>query len=314
MVRIWVFILLSGGMSLPLLAQEVVPRPTPTPPPTKEVFIREAEHWLYTTEVPDHLDRIEATLKELEKFDPKEPYIYWARARVAFWRKEAFYLRENKDTREGFRADKLALGDVCHKNADECLKLAPKNPECHLMKGVCYAMQASTWGNSLSSLRVLTPMDQAWINAIELPSTFTHKDGISTKQLAMVLRGILYRLMPESWWFRLIAGIRGDKEAAYNWMIEAMALPLRKEPVTAIELAATTICYGQSRKIPEKISEGLAVLKDSMNLPVRYPLDELDKKNMAYLIANPKRACSYRRERFEDITDSSVQAELRKKE
>ncbi|HLG19767.1 MAG TPA: hypothetical protein VI895_08135 [Bdellovibrionota bacterium] len=299
------FTLLVAGLFQVGLAEDKQPKEKPV-----TALIQEAERWLYANEVPDHLDRVEETLDQIAKRDPNLPYAHWARARVMFWRKEAFYLLEKKDTRDKFEKEKLALADQCHTHCDKCLELAPQNAECHLMKGVCYAMQVSTWGGRWKSVRAARQMDEEWKRTISLPSDFKHRGVVTTAQLAMVLRGILYRLMPDSWWFGFIAGIQGDKEKAYEWMNEGVVDFLMKEPVTLLEKAATAICYGQAAKKPEKIEEGLALLRTGLKLPSRYALDDLDKRNMKILLEIPRKGCSYRRERFEEISEQRLKDEV----
>lgn len=278
--------------------------------PSLNALQTEAERLFYAFEVPDHLSKVIRLLDQMAARSPHSPYVHWARARVAFWTKEAYYILESINSRVSYDREKLELAKQCHAHTSLCIQLAPKNAECHLLKGVCYSMQASTWGPSIKSIRVLKPMDRAWKEAIELPSNFQHFGEMSTRQLASVMRGVLYRLTPDSWWFWLFARIRGNKEKAYGWMVENVTGRLLKEPVTLIELGATAMCYGRDKKKPEKVKEGLDFLREGLKLKTRYALDDLDKRNMAYLLENPKEACSYRRERFEEISEKSVRTEI----
>src|ERR1043166_4782757 len=185
-------------------------------------LITNAENDFYKVNDPAHYDRVKATLDEIEKLDPKEPYTYWARARVAFFEKENFYISDLKMTEKEQNDKKLELADICLKNVQKCIDLSPETAECYLLKGSCYAMQASTWGAGFKSLNICQQMDLAWKKAQELPSTFKHHGEVTTKQLATILRAILYRAMPQGWWFRFLAGVRGDKKKSYDWMNEAV--------------------------------------------------------------------------------------------
>src|SRR5262249_52017021 len=147
---------------------------------------------------------------------------YWARARVAFFEKENFYVTNSKYSAKELEQKKLDLADICFKNVEKCIQISPKTAECYLMKGSCYAMQASTWRAGFRSLNVCQPMDAAWMKAIDTPSNFLHQGETTTKHLAMILRAILYRVMPEGWWFRVLAGVRGNKQKAYEWMNESI--------------------------------------------------------------------------------------------
>ena len=303
----------SIAVFLFLTANPVFAQPTaPMEEKTLAQWIAEAELWILRQEVPGYLVEVEKALDKIEQLDPKLSYTHWSRARVAFWKKEAYYPLETKETKGQYDKEKLDLANQCHRHSDRCLALAPENAECHMMKGVCYSMQASTWGQGWKTLSVLIPMDKEWVMASELPSSFTHMGGeVTTKQLSVILRGILYRVMPDSFWLRFFAGIRGNKEKAYQWIKESISSRLLKEPVLLLEFAAAAICYGRSESKPERISEGYAILRDGMKIPTRYPLDDFDKLKMAVLLERPEKACSYRRERFEEVTQRSLQIELR---
>ena len=269
-------------------------------------WIQRAEQSFYDNESPDYLDRTGKILDQMEKKFPTSEYPHWARARLAFWEKETFYLREKAQPERSFRDEKLALADECHKHIDQCFAHAPESAECHMMKGVCYAMQGSTWGKSVKTLRILKKMDRSWVKAIETPSTFQHFDGIFTRHLSLALRAIQYRLMPDSWWFRIIAGIRGDKEKAYRWMTSAIIGPLKKDPVTLLELAMTQMCYGNEIKDSSKVEDGKRLLKEGLTFKVRNDMDLFDRERMKYFLEHPDKACEYRREKIEAITDQGV--------
>jgi hypothetical protein len=279
----------------------------PTAESTTAEKIRNAEELFYSFSAAERMAKLERLLTEIEKQDPNEPYAYWAHARMFFFQKENYYVNTENMKPDELRAKKLELAELCHTYSDKCLKLNEKNAECHLLKGSCYAMQASTWGPSFKSLRICRPMDLEWEKAMKLPSTFKHQDEIPTRQLAKVLRAILYRVMPDSWWFRFLAGVRGDKKKAYEWLTETIhSPPMTQEPMLLMEKAASTMCWGRSEKKPELVQSGIQSLEEGLKLRSRYAMDDLDKKNMKYLLEHPNESCNYRRERFEDLSDDAV--------
>lgn len=286
-------------------ADEPALAPSAVPAPSKADKIAEAETLFYRLDLPDRLDQLDPILGEIEKLDAKETYPHWARSRLAFFRKEDLYIKPNSASQDEIVRQKLALADKCHKSADACLKLEPKNAECNLMKGACYAMQASTWGISLQSLRACSPMEKALRKAMENPSDFRHQGVMPTKQIAQVFRGILYRIAPDSWWFGFLSGIRGNKRRAYEWTKAGYAGPMTKEPMVALEYAVSAICFGRDEKDAKKIDEGLSVLRAAEKVPARYPLDEFDLRNIRKILDRPDEACNYRRERFENLSESA---------
>ena len=268
-------------------------------------LIRAAENEFYQVDHPDRYARTGATLALLEKLYPKEPYVYWAKARLVFFQKEDYYLLPKDDLEK----QKLEMANICHQNADQCLKLAPQNAECHLLKGSCYAMQASTWGNSFKSLRVCNPMDHEWARAMELPSDFVHPGGTTTRQFAQILRAILHRILPDSFWFRFLAGVRGNKELAYRWLEEAVTGAIAKEPMIVLERSVATICYARQKKSHELEAKGMDELREGVKLPTRYAMDDYDKKNMARVLEYPEEACKYSREAFRDFSEKTLKSQ-----
>ncbi len=279
---------------------------TPTPDP--KVLMEQIETMFYNVKQPDRYDRTDALLKELEKVAPQEPYLWWGRARSAFFKREALLL--SHEPHEELQKKRLDLADECHSNADRCIKLAPKNAECHMLKGGCYAMQASTWGVSLKSVQILIPMDHEWELAMTLPSNFKQMGKMSTREMTQILRAILYRVMPDSWWFRFFTGIRGDKEKSYQWIKEAMHGPLLNEPMLLLEEAVIFLCYAQEENHPDVAVQGTKLLHEGLALKPRDESDKLDQAKMRLILGKPQQACNYRREQFENLSDEGVASKL----
>lgn len=308
-----VFLLVSLSFGSPVYAADENPPPSPAPTvaPSIEEQIKAAEAAFYAFDDPLRLTRVEADLLELQRVAPRAPYPLWALARVAFFRREGFYIRTPAPAKDEADKEKLRLASTCHRFVDQCLDHYAANAECHLMKGACWSMEAATWGASFQTLRILKPMDEAFTRAMELPSDFSHGNGVTTRQLAQIFRGILYRMMPESWWFKLIAGRRGNKEQAYAWLREAVTGPLAHEPMLILESAVGALCLGKSRNLPDKIAEGRSMLEAGLQIPSRDLMDEFDKKHVQFLLANPNEACNYRREKIEDLSEKAISNSLK---
>lgn len=273
-------------------------------------LIHAAEAEFYQVERPDRFSRQAALLNVMETLYPKEPYVWWAKARAAFFQKEEYY-QVDKDNE--LLPLKEALGEICHNHVDRCIKLAPENAECWLMKGSCYAMQASTWGASFKSLRICNSMDRAFAKAMTLPSTFAHPEGTTTRQLSQILRGVLHRIIPDSFWFRFVSGVRGSKERAYFWLEEAVTGLIAREPMVVTEKAVAAICYGRQINRPDLEKKGLAQIREGLKLPIRYMMDQYDHRNMKILLEHPERACNYSREAFRDFSEEKLKKKKKKK-
>ncbi len=300
-------VLLGGVFQL----SEALAEPAKDP---AQAYVELAEKEFFRFENPNRLDVVTHLLDQMEKSFPNHPYLHWARARVSFWEKEGLYLEEQRGKKEDFLKIKNDLGKKCHAHVDQCIKVAPENAECFLLKGACYAMQASTWGQTWKTLRVLRPMMLALEKAQELPSSFHHRGTLTTNQLATIMQAALYRIMPDSFWFWIFARVRGDKTKSRALMKQAVRGDLLKEPMMLMELASSLICYGVVEEHQDSIDEGVHVLEDGLKLPIRNAMDKLDHKNMKYLIRHPDEACDYRRERFEKISKNTLDQAVKKKD
>jgi hypothetical protein len=262
-------------------------------------LIQKAEELYHFQSGPDRLDKIDSLLDQIEKADPSSIYVDWARARQAYARSQDLLTSD----KQKFKKEGMELARVCQKHGNECIRKAPKNAECHLAMGVCYALEASVRGSSIKTARLCGDIDRELKNAMNFESDFKHAGKYSTRQVAQIVRGILYRVMPENIWFRFIAGVRGNKKKSYDWIRDGVQGQLAEEPLMVTELGASALCYGESKHKDDFVTEGISILKNGLALPTRSPLDEHDKKNMRILLDKPKQACNYRRERFENIAE-----------
>jgi hypothetical protein len=149
-------------------------------------------------------------------------------------------------------------------------------------------------------------MDREWVRAMELPSDFAHIGGTTTRQYAQIFRGILYRVMPDSFWFRIIAGLRGSKENAQRWLEESVRGATAQEPMIVLEKSVATICYARLKKLTDLEEKGIGYLRAGLSLPTRYPMDGFDKRNMQIILDHPEKACNYTREAFRDLSEETL--------
>jgi hypothetical protein len=153
----------------------------------------------------------------------------------------------------------------------------------------------------MRSMRLVREAGRTLEQCLESPPTWS--DGPWSHERANLYHGgaVFLRLVPESRWLALFAGVHGDKQRAVA--LERQAVSIAPERVDyAVGLGAALICHGLQREEADDVAEGLRVLEGVTTLPDRLPSDGLDRRRAAALRADPSLACSDTREgqvRFE---------------
>ena len=140
-----------------------------------------------------------------------------------------------------------------------------------------------------------------------------HRDGNGNTALGNLYyaSAVFHRLVPEWFWLRLVFGARGDTERALRDIRSALAISEHRIDYQ-VEHGAVLLCHGQRRRRPERITQGLGVLRASVALPAQEPTDRVDQDYARQLLEDPSAACAYTRGGFIDIeAEKQVAAGMR---
>jgi len=112
--------------------------------------------------------------------------------------------------------------------------------------------------------------------------------------------GIFYRLVPDSFIVKLLAGTKGDLKKSLDYHMKSnTTCPGRISPNK--ELAATQICLGLRSRDEALILEGKASLERVLTIEATSDKDRLDHRHVTLMLEDPKMACGYSRDGQQDL-------------
>ena len=163
-----------------------------------------------------------------------------------------------------------------------------------LWKFIAMGRQATTVG-IWSAARSAKEMSQLLETGIELQPTHRDEPGNSTLGNLYYSGAVFYRVVPDSWWVKLLIGVRGDLDHSLDYIRKAVALSQDRVDYR-VELGAVLLCRGTQKHKPESVAEGIEVLEAARKLKPYLSTDHLDLEHAGLLIASPDRACGYSRD------------------
>lgn len=236
-----------------------------------------------------------------------EPGAYWMIARSKYDIGEI--LSRTPDEAKKNEAERLKLYAESLKVAQTCVqKIAPNDGNCWFWIGTSLGRQSTAKG-VLNSLFSAKEVEKAWLRALELKPSYRTMGGEPQMNNIRYGLGVFYRMVPDSWLVRLVAGVRGDIAKGVTYFREAVdvepnRIELRKELAVALlcqaertdEAAAAAEARGHLESIAAGKYEGL----DPRNT------DATDKRHAVELLKNPAIACGYSRDGVQDLDESKI--------
>lgn len=231
---------------------------------------------------------------------PEESYTYWRIARN-YWRAgEALDLELSEERMSYFeRAERWAARGIA---------TDPDCAPCMLWKFVAMGRKATTLG-LWSAARTAKEMSQLLERGIELNPTHRDEPGNSTLGNLYYSGAVFYRVVPDSWWVKLLIGVRGDLDRSLDYIRKAVELSQARVDYR-VELGATLLCHGTRKHKEASIREGIAVLEQAIELEPYLSTDHLDLEHASMLIERPDRACGYSRDGFIDMDEAIAKAKV----
>lgn len=229
---------------------------------------------------------------------PEQAYTYWRIARN--------YWRQGETLPVEAQEERLRYFELAEQWSERGLSTDPDCGACMLWKFVSLGRQATTRG-LLSAVPDAREMDRLLRRAIELQPAHRDNPGNSTLGNLYYAASVFYRIVPDWWWLRVFVGIRGDKERAVDYARRAVESS-RVRVDYRIELGASLLCLGRDRDQPERLTEGIVVLREALKLPDYLSTDAVDRRHAQILLEAPHRACGYSRDGFIDLDALGQQA------
>ena len=219
------------------------------------------------------------------------PYPAW-RASRAWWRASDLVPESDMETRGDYldRAEALAK---------EGIERDPGCAECMLWRYASLGRLATVRG-LLSAARNARTMKKLLNQGIELKPTRKEGQHNSTLGNLYYASAVFNRMVPESFWLRLVVGVSGDKERAVADAKQAVALHPKRVDYQ-VEFGAALLCLGTEKGRDEAIHEGRSVLSNASEFDRLLPTDDLDLEFARIMAQRPELACSFSRDGFIDV-------------
>ncbi len=212
---------------------------------------------------------------------------------------------------EDAKDERMALYEEMVEVAEYCVEqVDPDDAQCLHEWAVGIGRAATTRG-VLASLFSAKDVEKTWLRALDLQPADRSLAGDPLINDIRYGLGVYYRIVPDNWLVRLLAGTRGDKSKSVKYFSDAAAdTPNRLE--LQKELAVALLCYGDDEDDDASIQKGRSILEqiiagefDKTDLRAT---DEIDKVHAQVLLdSKPSRACGYSRDGFQDVSDESVE-------
>lgn len=259
-----------------------------------------SQHW--DLEVMYHESRHEEGYKAAKArytANPNDIEAAWHTTRFMFEIGELIDRTETGMDKDSFYMEMRTIADASHavNSNDTHLKFA---------KGVAIGR----WGTHkgvIASLFLADDLEDVWLDAADDEGHYSSIGG--EEQLPCDIYhglGIFYRLVPDYWIVKLIAGTKGDLQKSLDYHMKSnTTCPGRISPTK--ELAATQICLGQSNRDEALIAEGNASLKRVLTIEATSDKDKLDHRHAKLMLADNDMACGYSRDGQQDLDTEKIE-------
>ena len=202
-------------------------------------------------------------LVALDKKYPDEPVILWHLA--------VNYFMVARRLGEDFPAQRPLLEQGILKTA-RCLEIAPDNPDCHLSYAASRGASAIAHG-IFSTISQISEIEKLMLHAHKVTKAKPFPMapfGISSFNVATGALAEFYRLVPDWWIFKVLAGVRGDKAKAWSY---AKTMPVKEIGSTNI-VARAALCEGARSEDQKLIDKSMGLIVQGIEMDLMHPFDE----------------------------------------
>ena len=244
----------------------------------------------------------DAILRKLLRQYPKESKVMWLLAKNLFFRAE----RLPGDDAKG-------RGTVLEEAIDwtvKCVEAAPLDINCHLHRGALLARLSTNNGVVRSVLNGPAVRD-AWLEAVRLKHHYRFPSANTSWGAANYGLGIFKRLVPDSFWFNLLFGFKGDINQSIAYL-QAARQTKDDQVEVYTELAAAYFCKYQREGDVGAQNRARQALKTCLGISPPDKISEISQAHCRMLRATPEMACGYSRDRQQETSIARFKEELNK--
>jgi len=221
------------------------------------------------------------------------------------WRYSRVLINVYEIKREAPDDVKLKAYALSERLARECIAKEPtKVPHCYLQLGISIG-RVGTLKGVLKSLRLAKEVEAVWLKGLELSKGKGYKfDGDPLEAQFYYTLGIFYRIVPDWFIVRVIAGTRGDKRKSVE--LNRKSVELRPDPSTWLELGVALMCHGDKADEPAEVTEGKTYVQKTLDYKAKNDLDRVDQRNAKKIMADNSLACGYSRDKFQKVEEKDM--------
>ena len=223
----------------------------------------------------DNLLASNKLLKQLDKKYPNEPVILWHLAVNYF-----IVARRMPEDQLDKQIELLKLG---FDKSRQCLKVTKTNPDCWLTYAASHGALAVAEG-IFDTISEISDVQDEMHKAYQILQHETDRCpmapwGVDSKHVALGALAEYYRLAPDWWLFKLLSGVRGDKEKSWKY-----AQQMKVFDVSTANIAArSAICLGADSDNQKLIDRGISLMAKGMTFELLHPFDEAEYRRLARL-------------------------------
>lgn len=235
---------------------------------------------------------------------PDDPELYWMLARAYFAVGELYARDDPGFDKDDWYTEMLRISDAG-------LALAPGHGHLLFARGGALARLGTTRGIT-ATLFLADDIEEAWLTAAQDASPYASlgREEVLPCDIYVTL-GIFYRAVPDWWLVEVLTGTRGSMAQSLEWLSRAHACSPDRINVVK-ELAVSEVCAGQRDGDDALVARGMARLDEALTLQARTEVDQLDRRHVQALAADPSGACGYSRDgQLEEDRDAIKDAYLK---
>lgn len=231
---------------------------------------------------------------------PDDVDLHWMVARFLFEVGELFEPSVSTATREAHYAEMVAV-------TERGLALRPGDPHLRFAHGIANGRLGTTRG-VLSSLWLASSVEQDWLATANSGLQYASIDGneILPCDVYQAL-GIYYRLVPDAWIVKVIAGTRGSLEKSLSYNEKSVSCATEGRVAARKELGVSQLCLAQRDDDAALLAKGRASLEQVLAMRVDTEKDRIDLRHARMLLDDPGLACGYSRDGQEDVDASKLE-------